>query len=137
MKKDNGITLIALVITIIVMLILVIVTVSFAMNGGLFSRAREGSEGYRTSQFKEAVAVVKSEIYADYYSGKIQSSQITAGYIEQELTKYLAGSDITVASCTGSNGNYSITPGGGTIDTTAVTMVIDFQQTTASTNTGT
>ncbi len=45
MKKDNGITLIALVITIIVMLILVIVTVSFAMNGGLFTNAREASSG--------------------------------------------------------------------------------------------
>ena len=43
MKKERGITLIALIITIIVMLILVAVTVAFAMNSGLFNRAKEGS----------------------------------------------------------------------------------------------
>ncbi len=42
-KEEKGITLIALIITIIVMLILVMVTISFAMNGGLFKRANEGS----------------------------------------------------------------------------------------------
>ena len=38
-KKNSGITLIALVITIIVMLILVAVTISMAVNGGLFEYA--------------------------------------------------------------------------------------------------
>ena len=38
-KKQNGITLIALIITIIVMMILVGVTVTVAMNGGLFNTA--------------------------------------------------------------------------------------------------
>ena len=39
LKTQNGITLIALVITIIVMLILVAVTISMAINGGLFEKA--------------------------------------------------------------------------------------------------
>ena len=43
MKKNKGITLIALVITIIVMLILVGVTISMAINGGLFSKAGEAA----------------------------------------------------------------------------------------------
>ena len=38
-KTNNGITLIALVITIIVMLILVAVTITMAVNGGLFEYA--------------------------------------------------------------------------------------------------
>jgi hypothetical protein len=42
-KEEKGITLIALIITIIVMLILVMVTVAFAMNGGLFKNAKEAS----------------------------------------------------------------------------------------------
>lgn len=41
MKSQKGITLIALVITIIVMLILVAVTITMAVNGGLFDYARE------------------------------------------------------------------------------------------------
>ena len=39
MKNNKGITLIALVITIIVMLILVAVTITMAVNGGLFTQA--------------------------------------------------------------------------------------------------
>ena len=42
MKKEKGITLIALIITIIVMLILVAVTISVALNGGLFNNAKDG-----------------------------------------------------------------------------------------------
>ena len=40
-KKEEGITLIALIITIIVMLLLVGVTVNIAINGGLFSTAKK------------------------------------------------------------------------------------------------
>ncbi len=42
-KKERGITLIALVVTIIVMLILVAVTVNVALNGGLFSTAKQAT----------------------------------------------------------------------------------------------
>ena len=42
-KKEKGITLIALVITIIVMLILVGVSVTVALNGGLFTTAEEAT----------------------------------------------------------------------------------------------
>ncbi len=41
MKGQKGITLIALIITIIVMLILVGVSVTVALNGGLFEKAGE------------------------------------------------------------------------------------------------
>ena len=43
MKGQKGITLVALVITIIVMLILVGVSITFAINGGLFDKARTGA----------------------------------------------------------------------------------------------
>lgn len=41
MRSQKGITLIALVITIIVMLILVAVTITMAVNGGLFGYAKD------------------------------------------------------------------------------------------------
>ena len=43
MKKGKGITLIALIITIIVMLILVGVTITVAINGGLFKISKESA----------------------------------------------------------------------------------------------
>ncbi len=53
MKKENGITLIALVITIIVMLILVGVSVTVALNGGLFTTAKEAAEGTASKRNEE------------------------------------------------------------------------------------
>ena len=44
MKNEKGITLVALIITIIVMLILVGVTINLAVNSGLFELAREGTQ---------------------------------------------------------------------------------------------
>lgn len=52
-KANNGITLIALVITIIVMMILVAVTITMAVNGGLF--------GYATKAGQETNRVVAEE----------------------------------------------------------------------------
>ena len=45
MKSQKGITLIALVITIIVMLILVGVTISMALNGNLLNYAKDATKG--------------------------------------------------------------------------------------------
>ena len=49
MKNEKGITLIALVITIIVMLILVTVTIRVATNGKLFTHAANAVKGTRNS----------------------------------------------------------------------------------------
>lgn len=49
MRSQKGITLIALVITIIVMLILVAVTITMAINGGLFANAQDAGEKTNTA----------------------------------------------------------------------------------------
>ena len=49
MKNQKGITLIALIITIIVMLILVAVTISMAVNGGLFGYAGNAASETKTA----------------------------------------------------------------------------------------
>ena len=54
-QNKNGITLIALIITIIVILILVGVTVTIAINGGLFETAKEGAEGITIARVKEQI----------------------------------------------------------------------------------
>ncbi len=51
--KNRGITLIALVITIIVMLILVGVTINVAMQGGLFGKAQEAKTKTEEAQIQE------------------------------------------------------------------------------------
>ena len=54
MKDNKGITLIALVITIIVMLILVAVTITMAVNGGLFGYAGNAAKQTNEEMAKES-----------------------------------------------------------------------------------
>ena len=63
--KEKGITLIALIITIIVMLILVGVTVNITLSGGLFSKAEEAGSKTKIAQIQEALTLKKAEILAD------------------------------------------------------------------------
>ena len=60
--NNNGITLIALIITVIVMLILVGVTINVALNGELFTNARQATNDYQYQEDYEMlqVAVVAS-----------------------------------------------------------------------------
>ena len=52
-KEKKGITLIALIITIIVMLILVGVTINVALNGGLFEKGEKAAYQTQASTVKE------------------------------------------------------------------------------------
>ena len=53
MKEQKGITLVALVITIIVMLILVGVSITVALNGGLFNTAKDAANNTQEARNAE------------------------------------------------------------------------------------
>ena len=53
-KSEKGITLVALVITIVILIILATVSISFAVNGGLFDKAQRGADMYKDSAEDEA-----------------------------------------------------------------------------------
>ena len=78
MKKNKGITLIALVITIIVMLILVVVTIRISTKGGLFDYA-----GRAARETKDAIADEK-----DIADGKITIGGVKYNSIDEYLAKY-------------------------------------------------
>ena len=75
MKKQKGITLIALIITIIVMLILVGVTVTTAINGGLFEKARIGAKGTQKEVDREKLNMAVAFAY-DEATGKIDEEKL-------------------------------------------------------------
>ena len=54
MRKNKGITLIALIITIIVMLILVAVSVNIIINSNIIGQAEKAAEGYKIAYEQEA-----------------------------------------------------------------------------------
>ena len=83
--KEKGITLIALVVTIIILLILAGVTLNMAMNGdGLFSRARNAAEKYKKAQEDEAklISEIGKEMYSEYVG------EYVTGYNPTTKTNY-------------------------------------------------
>jgi len=57
-KKERGITLIALIVTIIVLLILAGVTISLAVNNnGIFNKAKTAGNTYQKAQYNEETGI--------------------------------------------------------------------------------
>ena len=90
-KRNNGITLIALIITIIVMIILVAVSVTVALNGGLFKTAKGAAEGTEQARDNElALSEGQIEIdgkkYASYqdYLDKKEKIELPTGWAVAE-----------------------------------------------------
>ena len=75
MKKQNGITLIALIITIIVMLILVGVTITVALNGGLFNTAKSAATNTIIEAEREQLLSAVATAY-DTETGTINKSKL-------------------------------------------------------------
>ena len=76
MRKEKGITLVALIITIIIMLILVAVSVNILIKSNLIGTAEKTANGYRTAQDREAngsqieINGKKYDSIEDYLAGK-------------------------------------------------------------------
>ncbi len=100
MREQKGITLVALVITIIVLLILAGVTIA-ALSGpnGILSNSVKSNEETAKSQAKEAVSMAISELLTNYYvtqtttasnptdiSASDIGAQVTANYPDFTVT---------------------------------------------------
>ena len=62
MKKENAITLVALIITIIVLLILATVSINLVMNGGVLDKAKSSVDKYSEEEIKEKIRLAYLEI---------------------------------------------------------------------------
>lgn len=157
MKEQKGITLVALIITIIVMLILVAVTISIALNGGLFDKARTASRETRIAQVKEAIAMAKADIIADYYDPTNTTGDVTYleasapsntivqkyinGYLDEKVLKVKVPSAGTT-SATGTSYTVQIDTVNDSINTdigstTFDALVLDMWKTTTPSGSGT
>jgi flagellar basal body-associated protein FliL len=66
LKKENGITLVALVVTIVVLLILATVTINMALNNnGIFGRAKNATNTYKQAEANEAAGMNDIGAYLD------------------------------------------------------------------------
>ncbi len=83
LKNENGITLIALVITIIILLILAGITINTISNTGLFSKAEMAKKEYQKATVDEQIELFKYELEFDK-NETLKSKMIKAGLIDEK-----------------------------------------------------
>lgn len=122
MKGQKGITLVALIITIIVMLILVGVSITVAMNGGLFEKATTAVDETKEKQLDEAVSLVVAEYYADKNDPTATYSEPDVTAFKTAIQKYLSDADVVAHTTTDGKTWFKVTNG----DKTVYVNITDF-----------
>ena len=112
MKETKGITLIALVITIVILIILATVAIgNITGSGGLLNRAQEGTEAYKVNEIKEKMEIAKATEWMDSL-GNITPD----GYFEQlEQEGIIGDKDADVEAVNEEEGIYQVTTDEGYI----------------------
>ncbi len=108
-KNETGITLIALIITIIVMLILVGVTINFTLNGGIITKSKTANSEYQKAADREELqlAIVASMNY--------QTGEIVRQNLVESLSNSWQVSSSAPYTCTSPKGNIFIVTSDGEI----------------------
>ena len=111
MKKERGITLIALIITIIIMLILVAVTISIVINSGIIGKAQKAKQDTTAAYESEARLGDNLNIEGTMYNGidEYLNSQNPVETGERLV-------DIITRDDYGKSTNYSVTVDGQTLN---------------------
>ena len=103
LKTQKGITLVALIITIIVLLILAMVSISLVMNGGIINKSKSAVDKYSQEEVQEQIKLAYSEWQMGQYTGETQTA---SAFIQSKLNSiYGAGS---VTSVEESNGVFTV-----------------------------
>ena len=94
-KSKKGITLVSLVITIIVMLILVAVTITMAINGGLFDYAQKAVDDMENVMAREDEVISELEEYINSNQENVKSEHNSI-YIWRELPFFASNVNKTI-----------------------------------------
>ena len=104
-NSQKGITLVALIITIIVLLILAMVSIRLVMNGGIIDRANRGVNAYNDAEIKEKIQLAHSELeMAKFTNSNLDETQF--------LTERLEAQGLTGATVEATSDGWNITYNG-------------------------
>ena len=92
LKNKNGITLVALIITIIVLLILAMVSIRLVMNGGIIDRAEKGTKAYSESEIQEQIKLAYSEWQTARWTGETRTA---ADFVKARLNQTYGENAVT------------------------------------------
>ncbi len=94
--RERGITLIALVVTIIILLILAGVTLNIALSdNGLFSKTKKATEDYKEAQSEEEESIrqIATQLYSEYVGAKVEGYSPAEGTGSCTVEKEKTGHD--------------------------------------------
>ena len=74
-RQAKGITLVALIITIIVLLILAMVSIRLVMNGGIIDRAERGTQAYSDAEIEEQIKLAYAEWQTAQFTGETRTAE--------------------------------------------------------------
>ena len=100
MKKENGITLVALVISIIVIIILAGVTINTLINNGIIDKAKTATQEYKNAQDYEETQIAK---YTNQLNSYVEGNRDAITISEEDYNKLeRKGTWVLLASSTSS-----------------------------------
>ena len=116
LKNKNGITLVALIITIIVLLILAMVSISLVMNSGIITKSKDSVDKYSKEEIGEQLKLAYSEYQMSQYTGtpidiqaklrEIYGNDVTATLANGKLTATIKGKKYDYDIATGTAGEF-------------------------------
>ena len=122
MKNNKGITLIALVITIIVLLILAGISIAMLTgNNGLLTKANDAKSETSKAEVIERINMELNAAYADVLSGDITTFE---GYEDKIADNLKDNNGKTVANASGTAEELTITPVDSKLEISAGTVSI-------------
>lgn len=108
LKENKGVTLVALVITIIVLLILAGVTLSMVVgNNGLFKKAKDSDAAMAAATAVEKVSLAVADAQADSYANNTEYSDAASVVTAVNLSLASEGDGYTLDT-TGTAGAYPV-----------------------------
>lgn len=120
MRNERGITLVALVVTIVVLLILAGVTITYALsNNGIFTKAQEAGMVSEQATIRDAVSSAQAECMMEYYD----ASKTTKTEAKDLISKYVpSGWSVTATTAPSNTGG--VIAGTVTVATSSYTHTV-------------
>ena len=123
MRNERGITLVALVVTIVVLLILAGVTITYALsNNGLFTKAQETAKVSEQATIRDAVSNAQAECMMEYYDASVTTKTPAADLIKKYVP---SGWSVTATSAPTITGG--VIAGSVTVATTSYTHTVEIE----------
>lgn len=120
MRNERGITLVALVVTIVVLLILAGVTITYALsNNGILTKAQEAGMVSEQATIRDAVSSAQAECMMEYYD----ASKTTKTEAKDLISKYVpSGWSVTATTAPTTTGG--VIAGTVTVATSSYTHTV-------------